>query len=103
LFESLYEAIMVYELRKQGLQVVNQFLIPVLWQEIWLEVGFRADIIVNNLVLIELKSVTVLADIHRKQTLTYLWLTNIKLGLFLNFGDTTMRNNIERVANGLKD
>ena len=103
LFESLYEAIMVYELRKQGLQVVNQFLIPVLWQEIWLEVGFRADIIVNILVLIELKSVTALADIHRKQTLTYLWLTNIKLGLFLNFGDTTMRNNIERVANGLKD
>lgn len=103
LFESVYEAIMVYELRKQGLQVVNQSPIPVLWQEIRLEVGFRADIIVNNLVLIELKSVTALADIHRKQTLTYLRLTNIKLGLLLNFGDTTMRNNIERVVNGLKD
>lgn len=103
LFESVYEAVMVYELRKQGLQVVNQSPIPVLWQEIRLEVGFRADIIVNNLVLIELKSVTALADIHRKQTLTYLRLTNIKLGLLLNFGDTTMRNNIERVVNGLKD
>ncbi len=85
LYESVYEEIIFYELLKQKLDIKRQCPIPLVHELINLEVGFRADIIVNNIVLIEIKSIEVLAPVHYKQVLTYLKLPNIKLGLLINF------------------
>src|SRR5262245_40306365 len=81
LLESVYEAVMAHELRKRGLVVERQVPIPVIWEEVHLEEGFRADLIVNRKVIIELKSVAELAAVHKKQLLTYLRLTGKHLGL----------------------
>ena len=72
LLESVYEAVMMYELRKRGLQVQAQVAIPAVWEEVKLEIGFRADLIVERKVIIELKSVEHTAPVHKKQLLTYL-------------------------------
>jgi GxxExxY protein len=103
LLESVYEAIMIYELRKRGLSVEKQVPVPVNWEEVHLEIGFRADLIVEGLVIVELKSVEKIASVHKKQLLTYLRLTNLRLGLVLNFGEELMKNGIARVVNGLKE
>jgi GxxExxY protein len=103
LLESVYEALLAYELRKMGLRVVTQHPIPVIYESVRLEIGFRADLIVEDKLIIEVKSVEAIADVHKKQLLTYLKLTGIKLGLLINFGDAVMKNNIVRVVNGLKD
>lgn len=101
LLESVYEEILYYELTKEGLSVERQKGIPVLWDELKMEIGFRADLIVENKVVIELKSVESIAPIHPKQLLTYLKLTGLKLGLLINFNETLIKNGITRIVNNL--
>ena len=101
LLESVYEELMCYELRKQGLKVERQRGIPVVWNELKMEIGFRADLIVENKVIIELKSVETIAPVHPKQLLTYLRLTGLKLGLLINFNEPLIKNGIIRITNNL--
>ena len=101
LFESVYEAILFYELTQQGFKVDRQKCIPVHWKEINLDLGFRSDLIVENKVLIEVKSIEAMAPVHKKQVLTYIRLTGIKLGLLINFNEALIKEGITRIANGL--
>jgi GxxExxY protein len=101
LLESVYHAVMKYELEKRGLRVLSREPVPVVWEEIRLEIGFEADLIVADVVVVELKSVEQLARVHRKQLLTYLRLTNCRLGLLINFGEELIGDGIARVVNGL--
>jgi GxxExxY protein len=101
LFESVYEAIMAYELQQRGLSFVRQQPIPIIYKNIHLQEGFRADFIVENKVIIELKSVENLAPVHKKQLLTYLKLTNKKLGLLINFNTELIKYGITRIVNNL--
>jgi GxxExxY protein len=103
LLESVYEAVLAHELRKRGLSVQRQVPIPVVWEEVHLEEGFRADLIVNGKVLIELKSIEAIAAVHKKQLLTYLRLTQKRLGLLINFNVELIKQGITRVVNGLRD
>jgi GxxExxY protein len=100
LFESVYEAALEYELQKRGLRVVHQIGLPVHYEEVRLELGFRGDLIVDGKVIVEIKSVELLAPVHRKQLLTYLRLTNLRLGLLINFNVDLIKNGIQRVING---
>lgn len=101
LLESVCEEIMDYELKKQNLNVERQKPIPVVWNDLKMQLGFRADLIVNNKVIIELKSVESLAKVHPKQLLTYLKLTDLKLGLLINFNESLIKNGITRIVNNL--
>jgi GxxExxY protein len=101
LLESVYEAVLAHELRKRGLKVERQAPIPVVYEEVRLEEGFRADLVVQDKVLVELKSVEKVAPVHKKQVLTYLRLANMKLGLLINFGEALIKDGITRVVNGL--
>jgi GxxExxY protein len=101
LLESVYESVLAYELKQRGLQVVRQQAIPVVYESVHLEEGFRADLIIEGKVIVELKSVEVIAPVHKKQVLTYLRLTNLKLGLLINFGEALIKDGITRVVNGL--
>lgn len=101
LLESVYEEIMYHELVKEGLKVERQKIVPVIWEELHMDMGFRADLIVEEKVIIELKSVEIVAPVHSKQLLTYLKLTNLKLGLLINFNETLIKNGINRIANNL--
>lgn len=101
LLESVYEAILVYELRKLGFFVHQQYPIPVIHEEVQFEVGFRADVIVQRKLIVELKSVEVLSSVFSKILLTYLRLTDIRLGLLVNFGEELIKNGIKRVVNNL--
>ena len=103
LLESVYEAVMLHELRKRGLHVENQVPIPVEWDGIRLEVGFRADLIVERCLIVELKSVEQINPVHKKQLLTYLRLANCRLGLLINFNTELIKNGISRIVNGLPD
>lgn len=101
LLESVYEEILFYELIHEGLFVERQKVIPVVWDNLTMELGFRADIIVENKVLIEIKSVENIHPVHQKQVLTYLKLTDIKLGLLINFNDKLIKDGIQRIVNNL--
>ncbi|MBL7826082.1 MAG: GxxExxY protein [Saprospiraceae bacterium] len=101
LFESVYEEILCYELHKTGLVFDRQRDIPVYWDDQKMEKGFRADLVVENKVLIELKSVAELENVHYKQVLTYLKLSRLKLGLLVNFNEALIKDGIHRVVNGL--
>ena len=102
LLESVYEAVMAYELNKRGLGFERQKPIPVVvYDSVRLKEGFRADFIVENLVIIELKSVETIAPVHKKQLLTYLRLTNKHVGLLINFNTNLIKNGITRIANNL--
>jgi len=101
LLESAYEHALVYNLCRQGLSIQQQFPVPFIYDEIKLEAGYRIDILVNNRVLIEIKSVEALAPVHFAQTLTYLKLANLKLGLLINFNVKVLKNGIHRVVNNL--
>ena len=101
LFESVYEEIFCYELNKKGLKFKRQHPVPLIHEEIKMEIGFRADVVVEDKLIVELKSVEALADIHYKQVLTYLKLTNIKLGLLVNFNVPLVKDGIHRVVNNL--
>ncbi|HMO61589.1 MAG TPA: GxxExxY protein [Ferruginibacter sp.] len=99
LFERVYEEILCYELGKREISFKRQYPIPVIHDNIKLDVGFVADVIIEDLVLIELKSVARLEDVHFKQVLTYLRLTGIRLGLLINFNEALLKNGIKRIAN----
>lgn len=101
LLEAVYEAAMIYELTQRGLRVTSQQGIPASYHDVKLDVGFRADIIVENKVIIEIKSVEALAPVHSKILLTYLRLTDLKLGILINFEVDLIKNGIKRVVNGL--
>ncbi len=101
LLESVYEVLMAHELRKRGLRVERQVPVRIAYDGIVFDEGFRADLIVEDLVIVELKSVEKTAPVHGKQVLTYLRLTGKRLGLVVNFGEALIKHGIERVANGL--
>lgn len=99
LFESVYESALYYELTKLGLKVERQSEITILYDEIILDLAFRIDLLVEEKVIIEIKSVTDLAPIHFKQVTNYLKLRNKKLGILVNFNTTNILNDIKRIAN----
>ncbi|NQW43055.1 MAG: GxxExxY protein [Bacteroidetes bacterium] len=101
LFESVYENILAYELSKENLKIEIQKALPVYYEDVKMDIGFRTDIIVENKVIIEIKSVEELNKVHYKQLQTYLKLTNIKLGLLINFNETLIKEGIHRVVNNL--
>jgi GxxExxY protein len=103
LLESVYDVCLAHELSKRGLAVVRQRGIPVVYDSIRLNLGFRADMVVEDLVVVETKSVDSIAMIHRMQLLTYLRLMEKRLGLLLNFNTTLMKDGIRRVVNGLAE
>lgn len=101
LFESVYEEILYYELNANGLYVEKQKPIPVIWKGLKMEVGFRADLIVENKVIIEIKSIETIAPVHKKQLLTYLKITGLKLELLINFNEALIKDSITRIVNNL--
>jgi GxxExxY protein len=101
LLESAYEECLFYELKKIGLNVQKQKALPLVYEEVKLDVGYRIDIILENKLIIEVKSVEALNDVHFAQLLTYLKLTNCKLGLLINFNVTLIKNGIKRIVNNL--
>ena len=101
LFESVYEKILDFELTERGLITKTQQAIPIVWNDLKFEHGFRADIIVEDKVIIEIKSVEAIAPVHQKQLLTYLRLTDLKLGLLINFNEALIKNGIQRIVNNL--
>ena len=103
LLESVYEIAMAYELQQRGLRVARQVPVTVRYKEISFDAAFRADLLVEEKVIVELKSVEQISDAHKKQLQTYIRLKEYKLGLLLNFGEALMRNGIVRVVNGLAD
>jgi len=103
LLESVYETVLSYELDRRGLHVVRQQAIPIVYEGVRIEIGFRADLIVQDKVIVEIKSVEALAQIHRKQLLTYLRLADKRLGLLINFNAVLIKDGISRVVNGLAD
>jgi GxxExxY protein len=103
LLETVYEVIMAHELKKRGMHVERQMPVPIEYDGLKFKEGFRADLVVNGLVVIELKSVDKLAKVHKKQLLTYLRLMDRKLGLLINFGENLIKDGISRVVNGLVD
>ena len=103
LLESVYEVVLAHELRKRGLKVLRQQPIPIEYDSIKFDEGFRADAIVEEKLIVELKSVEKIADVHKKQLLTYLRLADKRLGLLINFGAELIRDGISRVANGLTE
>ena len=103
LFESVYEVTLAHELRKRGLQVVRQEPIAVEYDSIRFDEGFRADVIVEDKVILELKSVENVSRSHKKQLLTYLRLADKRLGLLINFGGELIKDGITRIVNGLPE
>jgi GxxExxY protein len=103
LLESVYEVLLAHELRKQGVRVQRQVPIPICYDDLKFEEGFRADLLVEDKVIVELKSVEQLIRVHSKQVLTQLRLSGRRLGLLINFGETHLKNGIERIANGLPE
>jgi len=101
LLESVYETVMSYELQKRGLRVRRQQAIPVIYEDVRMDLGFRADLIIGSKVVVETKSVEALAPVHKKQLLTYLRLTDKRLGLLINFNVELIKHGISRVVNGL--
>jgi len=103
LLESVYEVILARKLTDTGLVVERQVPVPIQFQGILFDEGFRADLFVEQKVIIELKSVERLQPVHSKQLLTYLRLTGCRLGLLINFGENLMKDGLKRVVNGLED
>jgi len=99
LLESVYEIILASELKKSGLRVERQVSVPIKWDDMSFDEGFRADLIVEDRVIVELKSAEKVAPVHGKQLLTYLRLTDKRLGLLINFGEVLIKNGIQRVVN----
>jgi GxxExxY protein len=101
LLESVYEAVLSFELQKRGLRVVQQVGLPVHYEGVKLELGYRVDLIVDDKVIIEIKSVEALAPVHKRQLLTYLRLKDLRLGLLINFNVELIKDGIYRVVNRL--
>ena len=103
MLESVYEEILYYRLLKRGLSVNRQQAIPVIFEEVKMEIGFRADLIVENKVIVELKSVEIVAPVQYKKLITYLKLTQLSVGLMINFHEMLLKNGIKRVVNNYED
>lgn len=101
LLESAYEECLYFELKKNSLDVIKQKALPLVYEDIRLEIGYRIDLIIENKVILEIKSVEALNDIHLAQILTYLKLSDCKLGMLINFNVTLIKNGIKRVVNNL--
>ena len=101
LLESAYEACLIYELKKRGLAVASQVVLPVVYDGVRIDVGDRIDLIVEGLVVVELKAVDALLPIHQAQLLSYLKLSGKKLGLLMNFNVLHLKDGIKRVVNNL--
>ena len=101
LLESVYETSLAYEIENRRLTVERQVSLPVHYKGLHFNEGFRADLIIEKKVIIEIKSIEIIHNAHRKQLLTYLRLTGMKLGFLLNFGEPLMKNGISRTVNGL--
>ena len=101
LLENAYQECLNYELQKSGLKVEMQKPIPLIYYDVKMDIGYRLDLLVNNKVIIEIKSVETLTDIHTAQVITYLKLTNCKLGLLINFNELRVVDGINRIVNGL--
>lgn len=101
LLESVYEVILAHALKKRGVKVKRQVPVAIVFEGIKFDEGFRADLIVEDKVIIELKSVETIKSVHKKQLLTYLRLTDKRLGLLINFGSGLMRDGISRIVNNL--
>ena len=99
LFESVYEEVMAYELNKRGMIVERQVAIPVHYEDIKLDVGFRADLLIDKEVIVEIKSIEAVRPVHKKQVVTYLRLTNNKIGLLINFNEELLKDGITRLFN----
>jgi len=103
LLESVYHAVLAYELSQRGLRTVSQQPIPVVYGTIRIDTGFRADRIVEDQVIVEIKSVEVVAPVHKKQLLTYLRSADKRLGLLINFNAALIKHGITRIVNGLQE
>jgi GxxExxY protein len=103
LLESVYEVSLAHEIIKRGCKVQRQIAIPIKYDNLTFDEGFRADLVVEDTVIIELKSVEKVQPVHKKQLLTYLRLTGMRLGLLINFGSVLIKNGIYRIVNGLPD
>ena len=101
LLESVYEVVLAHELKKRGLRVKRQVPVAIVYDDIKFDEGFRADLIIEDKVIAELKSVENIVPVHKKQLLTYLRLSDKRLGLLINFGSELIRDGISRVVNGL--
>jgi len=103
LLESVYDAVLSYELTRRGLRIARQQPIPVVYESVRIDTGFRADLIVEDKVIVEIKSIEALAPVHKKQLLTYLKLADKRLGLLINFHVALIKDGITRIVNGLED
>ena len=103
LLETVYEVVLARELEKRGLSVVRQQPVPIVFGDLKFDEGFRADLIVEGKVIVELKSVEQIAPVHKKQLLTYLRLADKRLGLLINFGSAVIKDGISRIVNGLDE
>lgn len=103
LLESVYEVVLAFELERRGLQVHRQQSISIMYETLTIENAFRADLVVEGKVIVEIKSVEFAQPVHAKQLLTYLRLSDRRLGLLINFGTALLRNGVTRVVNGLKE
>jgi GxxExxY protein len=103
LLESVYEVILAHELRRRGLQVARQLPVPIVWEDVRFEEGYRLDLVVEDKVLVEVKSIERVERVHKKQLLTYLRLMNKRLGILINFNQELIRDGISRVVNGLEE
>ena len=101
LLESVYEEVLAYELTQRRLRIERQKPLPVVYDDVHLELGYRIDMLVEDRVILELKSVEAIAAVHTKQLLTYLRLADKRLGLLINFGDALIKHGIKRIVNGL--
>lgn len=99
LLESVYEAVLAKKLEQLGLQIARQVVVPIKYEDLTLDEGFRTDLIVNNAVCLKLKSVERFAPVHSKQLLTYLKLLNLEVGLLINFGAPTLKEGLHRIVN----
>jgi GxxExxY protein len=103
LLESVYRKVLAHELRKRGFQVLQEHPIPVIWDDVRLDLGFRADLLINGMVIVETKSVESVAPVHKKQLLTYLRIMDKRVGLLINFNVVLLKDGISRVVNNLRE
>jgi len=103
IFEIVYEVLLAHELRKHGYSVERQVIVPITWDGITFDEGFRADLIIDNCVIVEVKSIAALDAVHSKQVLTYLRLMDKRLGLLINFGEHLIKHGIKRIANSMPE
>jgi GxxExxY protein len=103
LLESVYQTVLAYELGRRGLRTISQQPIPVVYENVRIDTGFKADLVVEDKVIVEIKSVEIIGPVHKKQLLTYLRLADKRLGLLINFHVALIKDGITRIVNGLED